>query len=245
MVSKTQTIKALDLALIQDLQCYLFPAKPRWCDDRYLTQYNAAYGFWKAMIKEGLVSEGLELQAAGLTSDEFIRQDEFACLFQGEIPVGLFMFSWLDTSNPVVLDHSYFSSYPPAAIAALRDNDHRLIMSMGQLTVHADWRKGKVGPGISELLVGFATKRFMESSASALITFTRNNRKTNELGYRYGGVPLHQGAISHGIASDALAVYRNTVTPSCIKHAPEAVDCLWSQKINTIQTRGRNYENGI
>ena len=86
-------------------------------------------------------------------------------------------------------------------------------MTMGNLTIAPGWRKSQIGFGVSEILLGLATKRFLASPATALITYTRNNRKTHDLVYRHGGIPLLQGHVSYGHESDIIAIYRVQLNP--------------------------------
>ncbi len=227
--------------LKQTLDCYLLAGKRQHNLPKYQPHYTQAYTLWRDMVKEGYLSENLLDRAATLTSDEFVNQEECACLFHAKEAVGLFMFNWYHLNNPADLEHSYFKNYPKHIMEQLKSDGHECVMSMAQLMVHPDWRKNKVGPGVSEILVGFATKRFVESDASALLTFTRNNRKTHELGYRYGGKILLSNHRSHGMSADLLAVYRDTVKVSPIKGVANVVETLWANKtVATLNLANRS-----
>ena len=127
-------------SLAGNLQCYLLPSNWKHCVQRYEPYYKAAYLFWRAMLKEGLHSEGLVKEADELNSDRFLLQDEIVCLFDQGMPVGLIAFDWMNLTCPVNRDQSYLSQFPECMINQLFDAAISIIMIMGHLSVHPDWR---------------------------------------------------------------------------------------------------------
>jgi hypothetical protein len=195
--------------------------------------YSATYQLWYQSISEGLTSEGLTEQAQALLSDDFLRQNEIHCLFNEALAIGLFAFSWMNLQFVATRKQQYFiKNYPPYLLDQICEQGHHVIMTMGHLSVHPDWRKSKIGFGVVDILMGFAVKRFLESPATLLLTFTRNNRKTHELCYRFGGKPLLKDQVSHTIASDIIAFHKDDVVPSPIEGIHEAVEKLWLKKTN-------------
>ncbi len=228
---------AVNSKLLKTLDCYHLPAKMRYCLPGFEAYYNAAYHFWREMICEGLLSEGLVEQAKTLSSDEFVNQDDFVCLFLQTKPIGLFMFSWMNLAYPANKDRRYITvNYPATVIETLLRLGHEKLMTMGHLTIHPEWRKSRMGPGVGEILVGLAVKRFLTSRASALLSFSRNNRKTQDLAYHWGAQPLLKNYQAYGIDSDILAIYRDTVMPTIIEGIPELVEYLWLNKHNAVLT---------
>ena len=166
-----------------------------------------------------------------LYSDDFIRQDEAAVIARGETVVGIFMFSWLNLNIKAHGDHSYFKSFPDPVLQRLRE--HKQIMTMGYLSVDSSLRKTSSQPtSISALLLGLANRRFLDSDATALIAYTRNDRKTNELCYAHGAVPLVKNNVVHNIGSDIVLSRRENV----IEHHDPAIAAeikrLWRERID-------------
>lgn len=213
---------------LEDINCYFLLGKT--CTLQTSALYQATFLFWKNVLVQALKDDAKETDVH--YSDEFMRQ-EIVCLTYKDAPIGIFMFDWFDLALASHREHSYFRHYPPFVVEQLQLS-HSQMMTMGNLTIAPSWRKSNIGFGISEVLLGLATKRFLASSASALITFTRNNRKTHELVYRHGGVPLLQGHMSHGHESDIIAIYRDTVTPTSVAGIPELVELFWQNKINLV-----------
>lgn len=217
---------------IINLQSIVLPGKPTLLKPGYAAHYAAAYQLWHDVVCEGLRSENLSEVADNLQSDGFVSQDEIHVLFNNDKPVGVFAFSWMDLSFKATRQQKYFvSNYPHSVIEKLQQCANPIIMTMGQLAVHPDWRRSKIGPCVSELLVGFAVKRLQESPADILLSFSRNNRKTHDLSYRYGAQPIVQNHQSHGIASDILTIHRNDALPSPIEGMQAAVDKLWGLRV--------------
>lgn len=232
-------------ALLASLQCYILPGNPRLCSDRCMQQHEQAYLLWKKVITEAYRQERLTELEQHFSSDEFLRQEEFIALFHGVEAVGLFMSHWVDLRYTAAREHSYFSHYPAELVQALADQYPKL-MVMCNLATHTDWRQSAIGYGITDLLVSMtAAKRFKASSAQALITFTRNNRKTNELGYRHGGVPLCQGHFTHGGASDIILFKRDAVRLSPIEGIAPLADLLWGQRVIGIKSMSADFAQGL
>lgn len=221
-----------DIDLLSSLQCYHFPVNESACGRDLLSHYYKSFHLWYATVQDGLRSLQLDQRAQDLTSDEFVSCDEFVALFHDDMPVGLFMFNWMNLDSPVDLMRSYFHNYPEGFVSENLSKKHKTIMTMRHLMVSRDWRKSKIGPGVADILVSFAVRRFLETSASVLITFTRNDRKTHELGHRHGGESLCRDMSAYNSTSDALVFYRDKVHDTIIQGLSSVVNTLWSNKIN-------------
>lgn len=220
---------------LSKLQCMLFPGKETHCKPDFLEYYNKAYTLWREMLREGFRSEGLFDQANNLKSDDFIRHEEFVCLFDEKKPIGLLMFDWMNTGILSTLERRYFSFFPEVVIKKIQEDIDSHIMTIGHLTVDLDWRKRKIGPGVSEILTGFMTKRFLESKASVLLFTTRNTRSTDKLAYEHGGKPLVKNFEVYGVPADVVIMYRDSIKQSDIKGIPELTNQLWKNKIIAIR----------
>lgn len=221
----------LDPARIAALRCYLMPGRFQMISEKNREYYEASYQLWRQMIQEGFHSEGQAEAALALTSDEFVRQDRVIALFDSHQPVGLVVMDSLNLHSSACCDHSYFKHYPFDLVEYLKDQNHFNVMSMSQLVVPQDWRKRKVGIGISEILIGLAMKEFLTSSSSAIVTFTRNDRGTHSIVYRFGGKAIVRGFESYHVASDAILISRDAVVSSEDIFIREAIDHLWNNKL--------------
>lgn len=224
----------LNNILLEDINCYFFLGKNITLENNAISQ--AAFLFWKNVLVQALRDDAKEMGVH--YSDEFMCQ-EIVCIFHKDVVIGLFMFDWYNLSFAAHREHSYFRHYPPFILDQLQHLSHAQVMTMGNLTIAPSWRKSQIGFGASEILLGLATKRFLASPATALITYTRNNRKTHELVYRHGGVPLLQGHMSYGHESDIIAIYRETVKPTSITGIPELVELFWQNRIDWVPKENR------
>jgi hypothetical protein len=186
--------------------------------------YEKAYAFWLEMWRDTFAAVQPTLT---LHSDVFLRHREMSVIFLEEDPIGLIMYDFRDLSVRAHRDLSYFQHYPLEVVEELRTRGHCQLMLMGQLTVHPRWRRQSVGPFVSDALVGLSIKRFLASEASTMITFTRNDRSTQRLGYSFGAAALRQGHEAHGIASDVLAFHRDTVCECPTPGMAEVIARLW------------------
>lgn len=214
----TQTLQTS----LDSLQHMLFKARePAPGQER---AYDKAYAFWLEMWRETFASVEPTLT---LHSDVFLRHREVSAIFLDGDPIGLIMYDFRDLKVRAHRDLSYFQHYPSEVLDELSARGHTQVMLMGQLAVHPRWRRQTVGPFMSDALVGLSIKRFLASEASAMITFTRNDRGTQRLGYRFGAEALKQDLRAHGIGSDVLAFYRERVCECPTPGMPAIISRLW------------------
>lgn len=227
-----RTIGSFNPEVLEQLQTIQMPGNTLLLTPGKESLYESAYQFWYDTVIEGLQSENLQHHIQHLCSDEFIRQNEIYSLFHNDQPIGLFAFSWLNLNFKATRQQHYLlNNYPGWLIDQLCDQGQHFIMTMGHLTVHPNWRRHKIGPCVSEILVGFAVKRLLESPALLCLSFSRNNRQTNKLSYRYGAKPLIQNYKAYGIDSDILALYRDSVCECPIPGIQTAVNKLWAEQM--------------
>jgi hypothetical protein len=188
--------------------------------------YDQAYAFWLAMWRDTFASVEPTLT---LHSDVFLRHREVSAIFLHGEPIGLIMYDFRDLNVRAHRDLSYFQHYPSEILEELQARGDGQVMLMGQLTVHPRWRRQSVGPFMSDALVGLSVQRFLASDASTMITFTRNDRGTQKLGYRFGASALKQGHQAHGIDSDVLAFYRDQVRDCPTPGMPDIISRLWRE----------------
>jgi hypothetical protein len=188
------------------------------------SEYEIAYRFWFEMWR----STYAELDS-GITlwSDTFLGMSEASVVFLGDQAVGLIMYDWRDLRLRAHRDTKFFQNFPAATLDALGARIDGPAMCLGQLTVHPDFRKNRIGGLMSELLVSLSTRRFLASDSPVMLALTRNDRGVNELAFRHGAVALEQGLENHGIGADVVAFYRDRACDSPLPGIASLVDCLW------------------
>ena len=114
----------------------------------------------------------------------------------------------------------------------LREKKIQYVMLMGQLAVQPAWRKSSIGYGVTDILMGFAVTRFLESKAAILLTTTRNNRRTHDLCYRQGGKKFSDNKKVFHVDSDIVLFERHDVKPLEFQTLQNITQQLWKNKIN-------------
>lgn len=190
--------------------------------------FNQVYRFWHSIWSKTFKElEGREV----LYSDDFDRHDEITVLTSEQQIIGILLLNWYDLRCEAHRSHSYFSAYPELIVRKmLKDGDH-MIFTMGNLGVHPEWRKTKVGPLISDLLVGLACKRFLDSDGQRWCSYTRNDRKVNELCYRHGAKCLAADLTEHNVSVDIVSASREEIV---VAHEPESgalIEELWAKRV--------------
>jgi hypothetical protein len=212
------------------LRCYIFPGHIRDCLPQYRDLYETAYCFWHDTMREEMEQAGLLDHAKNLSSDIYLLHEEVCCLFYEKEVVGVFLFDIKDLKSQSVRDHSYFRNYPKS-ILDTHIYSCQKIMTIAHLLVHPDWRRSKIGMGVSDLLVGFMSKKLLDSHSDLLIYWTRDNRKTHELGQKYGGQVLLDHFSYAGLPSTIISVKPDQVKIDA--HDPivnTLIDQLWARR---------------
>jgi len=205
--------------------------------------YDKAYSFWLEMWRSTFSEVHADIN---LQSDLFVAQREVSAIFLRDQVIALQMFDFRDLRLKAHRDLSYFQQIPSEVLTLLLDQGHQQIMRVGQMTVHPDWRRNRVGPFMSELLGSMAIHRYLGSTVSVMIALTRNDRGMQDLGYRFGAVPLRQGHEAYGIPSDVIAFFRDKARTTSVPGIAPIVERLWRELIRVpllhaqIRERVRN-----
>lgn len=221
------------------LNTKLYLLDARFPDPEHHALYNRLYAFWHEIWH----STFRELQGKGIDdSDDFLRQDEICALVNAGDIMGSVSMHWFNLNLKSHMAHSYFNTYPEKVLAELGRLNLNTVMAMGQLAVAPQWRKGAVGPLVSEILFGAACRRFLESGAGAVITYTRNNRGTNNLCYRHGARCLAAKQKAHNVEVDFVTILREEARDTDLPEIPLQLERLWRARIFS-RTAGRYLEN--
>lgn len=212
------------------LHCYVLPGSATHCDAAYLHQYHHTLSFWREIIRSALTEEKNFSAADNLKNTHFTENDEAAVLFDQTQPIGLFMFRWLDLHDIDPAIHAALANrFSSELLDYLRTKKLSRLMLMGQLAIHPHWRKSSANLAIADILMGFAINRFVESSADALLTTTRNNRRTNALCYRRGGQQFSSTMVFN-VESDTVFFERSFVKSLESTTLENTISRLWQDK---------------
>lgn len=217
--------------LLTHARCLILPTRIENCPVPFHSDYFNAYQLWKSIWSKTLQTESKIKEPEVLYSDNFLLQDEAVCLFDGDEIIAVIMLKWLDLTLAAHCDLSYFAAYPVEVLKKLSLESPQVV-TVGGLVIKESWRKHVVGFGVSEIIIGATIKRFLETPAQALITLTRNNRSVHKIFYRYGGHPLCQNILSHGVEADIIAVYKdNLLFSQCFDEAKLWLESVWDKRI--------------
>ncbi len=216
---------------IADLKCIVLPGHVRDCEPKLLNYYNQAYTFWRAFMGLEMQRENLEDIEKKLSSDGFMLFEDIYTLFHKTTLVGFFCFDTKDMHSDAIVDQEFFKSFPDVILENYISKAKK-IMTIGHLLVHPDWRRNKIGIGLSDILVWFMHKRFLECGADLMIYWTRNNRSTNQLGIKHGGEAVLKDYKYGGLTADVIATRPENVIMDCGSDAINTLsEELWQNRI--------------
>jgi hypothetical protein len=220
--TQIQRIVRPEAIAAQQMQYHLFI--PRKTRDPVL---DGAYELWRDVWQSTfLEADGV----ADLYSDEFTRQDEIGVLTLGTQCVAVTGLRWLDLTQAMAREDSYFKHWPSSAVAALGDGT---VGISSNAVVHPEWRGIRVVGSedhaaepvkLTYVSVGLTIQRFYESHAEGSLAVTRNDRGMNRVCFSLGAQSLGQIEL-HGVEADLVHFPRN-----CIRKAHPALDQLWLRR---------------
>lgn len=215
---------------INNLKCYVLPGHIRNCKSEFYSHYNSAYDFWRVFMGYEMSKENLDNIDEKLASDSFMLFEDVYTLFSGTSIVGFFCFDTKDMHCRAICDQSFFKSFPKE-VKEQYINSANKIMSIGHLLVHPNWRRNKIGIGLSDILVWFMHKRFVGSGSDLMIYWTRNNRGTNKLGIKFGGEVILKNYQYGGLEADIIATKpENVVMDSGDDEVNQLSQKLWDER---------------
>jgi hypothetical protein len=167
---------------------------------------EACFELWEKIWLETF--DELQVKHKQVTSDDYLSK-ELGGLFLGDKPVGFLLYHFCDLGKRTHQKMSYFHNYPEDLYRkVIGQGDQAMVITY--MTLDHAWRKSQTNVPISELLIGFAVMRFMESQAKRLLGYFRNNRGTQNMFYRHGGQPLLLGSHAYNVEVDFAEITRST-----------------------------------
>ncbi|MFV8250268.1 hypothetical protein [Bdellovibrio bacteriovorus] len=188
---------------------------------------EACYRLWRPVWSDTFAELSVQRD---LYSEDFLDRELGGLFFNGQ-PVGFLLWRFFDLSRESHRGHSYFKNYSPELKELVRALGQTMIISY--MTIDPAWRKSETDIPVSELLISFSVKRFLESRAENLLGYFRNNRKTNEMFYRHGGIPLQKSTSAYNVDVDFAYITKASAHESTLPAAAAAATELWAEAIQT------------
>lgn len=182
----------------QDFQYYyLCPKDPRL---EYRSVIEKSYLFWKEIWFNSLNEiENVEKMYA----DNFSRCDYFSVLFYQDEPILMCLFTKHDISTILTTDDSYFQIWPKEVFKSMIQKNISDVMVCSHYTLGTKYRQIDQYK-VKDLVLGLTHCAYQDSGLPYMLGTTRNLKKTNQLMYSMGCIPLAQNIIYHGEPSDLV-----------------------------------------
>jgi hypothetical protein len=215
----------------QKIKSYIF--SPSDLSISSCLEHQKAYELWSNVWSETFRDL---VGAEKVYSDDFLKSNEISALFYEDEPISVFVFNQVNMQSKAFQNLSYFKNYPSSVIEQLKTYEN--IMIMGYLTVAKEWRKSITNISFSDVHVGLAVKKFQISNNQALVSFTRNNRKVNDVVYRFGATGLLKDHTAHNVSVDYILIDKQSARNHPEQQVQAIIDHLWSnyQKLKKQET---------
>lgn len=164
--------------------------------DSHTALYSECYSFWKTIWSQTLKEL---VQVEKVYSDAFMSSHKVVALFNKFECIGIGLLHTYDLNNPCHLDHSYFKAFSSKSIQFFKSNFLK-IASINHIAIHPDFRKSN-GPSV---LIETIYKEFLKTDSEALVAYTRNNRKINDIAYQLGAYSIDRDILNHGVSTDIV-----------------------------------------
>lgn len=210
--------------MYQDLTLSQLPGK--YLGQRLKKFYEEAFSFWHFHWDKAFKEIGLNFE---VTCEEFFRHEFILVLSYKKKIVGVALMDSFDLSNSIHRRHSYFKNYPEIIVEKLTKISHgALARTFGYLAVDPQYRKNY---RLADILLGLAVNKVLSEPNPFLITYTRNTRKTHELTYRLGAIPVAEGLTIRGEGSDFVYFDRSSLKALLEHPQYSVIKSLWDRRI--------------
>lgn len=233
MSSNVVSLKSQDgSSVVERFRYLLLPGRcPR--DFPLVELHNSVFvywrDFWNAVFAQ--ISPGEKVN-----DNDFHRQDVIAVLLDGDKIVGVHLYSYFNLLSEAALAQDYFrKNYSVQDIENMKAHDLHTVMSMEYMTVDPNYRKSAIGFATMDLIGGLAHEVLRMSGNEAVIAPCRCDFKVDRLAALYGGVPLGEQHIHHGVP------VINMINP--LKNIREHPEVFLAQAIKSVWSRRENYLN--
>lgn len=163
--------------------------------------------------------------------DQLFRQDEAACVFEGENCVAMILFRIVDFEIVDFRRDSYFREWTDLDLKLLLAHGTKVFMTT-HLTVLTEYRKYHPDFSLKEVLLNLMIKRFLESEADVISGVTRRDRGIHDESYKLGARLVRENVAYMGNRwkVDLVAFYRKQAVESQNAVVRRLCDALWATK---------------
>ncbi|NUN06204.1 MAG: iron-containing redox enzyme family protein [Bdellovibrio sp.] len=162
-----------------------------------------------------------------MSADEFLDRHIYG-LKTSDNKVCGFMLIRDFQANALTLQHSYFDNYPQVLKQEL-GNSYESISVITYMTIASQWRKSNTDLPLSEIIMGLCVLHFLNGSTEKLWGYFRNNRKTQEIFYRHGGIPKAQDHWAYNVQVDVSYITHESAHLSTLQNCKVQTFNFWQQ----------------
>jgi hypothetical protein len=165
-------------------------------------------------------------------ADDFTRQTAIGGIFWRERCLALGFFHHVDFTFATAAKDSYFKVWPLAALARLTEAGPKVVVG-SNITVDPEFR-GDIGNGVQlkNVLIALMVKTFLASDQDAMTGTMRVNRNMHRAAQRFGGVPLADGILHHGVEVELVAFYRQALLAEAHRLPDLGAEKLWRGRVD-------------
>lgn len=164
--------------------------------------------------------------------DNFLRQDEAACLFTESTCAALITFRMVDFSIMDYRNDSWFRLWSESDLDKLFQCGKKIFVA-SHITVHPEFRRYSPDLKLKEILLDVMIQRFLESSADVIAGMTRRDRGIHDEAYKLGATMIRDKvAFLEGVYADLVAFFRHEAHVSERAHVRAMSDALWSNRVD-------------
>ncbi len=185
---------------------------------------NRCYTLWLDVWQSTFQELNVE---KNLSADDFLDRHIYGLkTFEGDVCGFMLIRSF--TSNALNLEHSYFANYPATLKTELAKMEEH-IQVISYMTIASGWRKNNTDLPLSEILMGLCVLHFINSDAKKLWGYFRNNRKTQDIFYRHGGVSTIKNHFAYNVLVDISYMDQKTAQLSSWNDCKIQTLKFWTQ----------------
>jgi hypothetical protein len=165
--------------------------------------------------------------------DNFLRQDEAACIFTDSTCVALIMFRTVDFSIMDYKNDSWFKVWSEADLEMLFRHGRKVFVA-SNLTVHPDFRRYSPEVKFKEIILDIMVQRFFEGGADVISGITRRDRGIHDESYKLGASMVRENVeyLEGRARVDLVAFFRDEAHVSESPNVRAMSDALWKNRMD-------------
>lgn len=198
------------------------------------THMNLLYNFYKETWESTFKELG---SAKGSLAEDFCRFDIKVGFFKDLMPLAFHGYQYFDLNLFSDREHPYFKQISVPLVNQLLAKGVSKIATLEYMCVKPKYRR-ESNNGLGELLGGFSTQYFKDSSVDGVITITRNNRGVNRMCKMYGAEALYEDLKLHNVHVDVMLFKPESIQENPRREVQSEIELLLGQVSNQNKHRG-------